>query len=93
VTVQGIHGSLRWGYQVAATIRDWTVTRTKRHSTLTGGVVTFNRAHTGPNGVVGKARQPPLYFVALLQGGAWQWPVTRVEIDAKTVRAELGPQE
>jgi hypothetical protein len=93
VKVEGINGTLRWGYQVAATLRDYTVTRTKRHATLTAGVVSFNRAFTGPNGVVGTAKQPPLYFVAILQGGAWQWPVKRLEIDATTIRAELGPQE
>lgn len=93
VTVQGIHGTLRWGYHVAATIRDYTVTRTRRHATLTGGVVSFNRAFTGPDGFVGAAKQPPLYFVAQIQGGAWQWPVKRLEITDRTVRAELGPQE
>lgn len=93
VTVQGIHGTLRWGYHVAATLRDYTVTRTRRHSTLSAGVVSFNRAHCGPDGLVGPSKQPPLYFVAQLQGGAWQWPVRRLEITDRTVRAELGPQE
>lgn len=93
VRFEGVHGTLRWGYQVAATLRDYAVTRTRRSSTLTAGVVTFNRAFTGPDGVIGPSRQPPLYFVALTKAGAWQWPVKRLEIDAKTVRADLGPQE
>jgi hypothetical protein len=91
ITVTVVHGTLRWGYHVAATLRDVTITRTRRGGTLSGGVVTFNRAQTGTNGAV--ARQPPLYFVTLITGGAWQWPVKRLEIDAKTVRADLGPQE
>jgi hypothetical protein len=84
VTVTGVQGSLRWGYHVAASIRDWTITRTARTSTLTGGVASVDRFRT---------TQRPLYFVALIQGGAWQWPVVRLEINDRTVRAELGPQE
>lgn len=91
VSVTGVHGSVRWGYHVAATIRDWTVTRTRKGSTLTGGVVTFNRYQTEPVRPGGKPRNE-LFFVALIKGGAWQWPVRRIEIDARTVRAELGPQ-
>lgn len=92
VTVTVVRGTLRWGYHVAATLREVTITRTRRGATLSGGVETFNRMRTGPNGVV--AQRPPLYFVTPLQGGtAWQWPVRRLEIDARTVRAQLGPQE
>jgi hypothetical protein len=84
VTVTVVHGSLRWGYHVAASIRDATITRTRRGATLVGGVASFDRFRTS---------QKPLYFVALITGGAWQWPVKRLEINDKTVRAELGPQE
>lgn len=85
VTISVVRGTLRWGYHVAADIRDVTITRTRRGATLTGGVASFDRFRT---------TQRPLHFVALLQGGAsWQWPVTQLEIDARTVRAELGPQE
>jgi hypothetical protein len=61
------------------------VTRSTRSATLTGGVESVDRFRTA---------QRPLYFVTLIQGGAsWQWPVKRLEIDARTVRAHLGPQE
>lgn len=83
VTVTGVQGSLRWGYHVAASIRDWTLTRTARGGTLSGSVEHVDRFRTD---------QRPLFFVALVKGGAWQWPVTRLEIDTRTVRAELGPQ-
>ena len=85
VTITGVRGTLRWGYHVAATVRDWTVTRTARSSTLQGSVEDdVDRFRTA---------QTPLFFVAMIQGGsAWQWPVKRLEIDARTVRAELGPQ-
>lgn len=84
VPILGHVGTLRWGYHVAATIREWTISRAKRHATLTGGVESFDRFRTG---------QRPLYFVTLLQGGvSWQWPVRRLEIDSRGVRATLGPQ-
>jgi hypothetical protein len=85
VTVTVVKGTLRWGYHVAAVLREVTITRTRRGATLTGGVETVDRFRT---------RQTPLSFVAPLQGGtAWQWPVKRLEIDHRSVRAELGPQE
>lgn len=85
VTVSIARGTLRWGYHVAASLREVTITRTRRGATLTGGVETVDRFRT---------RQTPLFFVTPLQGGAaWQWPVRRLEIDDRSVRAELGPQE
>jgi hypothetical protein len=91
VTITGGQASLRWGYHVAAEIRDWTVTRTRRGGTLRGAVETFNRCHTARRG--DGMPQNELFFVTLIQGGAWQWPVRRLEIDDRSVRAELGPQQ
>jgi hypothetical protein len=88
VTVTGAQGSLRWGYRVAATIRDWTVTRTRKGGTLRGGVESHNAAY---------AYQAGLYFVTLTTSGAWQWPVRRLELTPHLtphrIVAELGPQE
>ena len=75
---------MRWGYHVAATIREWMVSRTRRTSTLRGSVDGLNSAY---------AYQHGLYFVTLTKAGAWSWPVTRLEISAQRVTAELGPQQ
>jgi hypothetical protein len=91
VTVTGAIGTLRWGWHQAATIREWTLTRTRRGATLRGAVETVNYAQTQCRG--DGLPHNELFFVTLIQGGgAWQWPVRKLEINAQAVRAELGPQ-
>jgi hypothetical protein len=84
VTITGAAGTLRWGYQTAATIREWTVTRQRRSSTLRGTLDGYNSAYVYQRGV---------HFNTLTQAGAWEWPVRRIEIVGSRVTAELGPQQ
>jgi hypothetical protein len=84
VTVNGVLGEVRWSYQLAGTLRGWTVTQDAGVWSLTGTLAQTNAF---------RLSQQPLAFVAPLVKGVWKWPIQTLQIADGTLTACLGPPE
>ena len=87
LTIRGdTFGSIKWSYQLAATIRPWTLTKEDDgRYTLSGTVVESNAV---------RLSQQPLTFVAPVKGAAWRFPVIgELQISGVLLNAILGPRE
>lgn len=84
MTARGVDGSLRWGYQAAAVLRAWTLTKVDAGWTLTATVVSTDAF---------RVAQRPLVFVAPHATGAWRWPIGELQIVGASLTATLGPKE
>ena len=84
-TFRGESAELRWGYQPAATLKDWTLTPQGSSSlTVTAQVVSSDAF---------RVSQHPIVFTVPRQAGVWRWPVVSLQIAGQTMTASLGPQE
>lgn len=84
MTVSGVVGSLKWGYQTAASLVAWTVTTTGDGGALVATVDTYDTF---------RLAQRPLVFVAPHQDGSWRWPIVALQITGASLNATLGPKE
>jgi hypothetical protein len=84
MTITGASASIRWGYQVAATLGAWTITREDGGVSLTATVV---------KGDTFRLSQRPLVLHATHPRGAWRFPVLALQISGVSLSAVLGPQE
>jgi hypothetical protein len=84
VTVRGVEGALRWGYQPAGTLGAWTVTRDGSAWTLSASIVKTDAF---------RVSQRPLAFEARHAHGVWRWPVQSLQIAGASLNAVLGPPE
>lgn len=83
--IQWPTGEVRWGYHLAATLRDLRITipRTRTGArTLRASLVTANAF---------QLTQPGLTLVVPFGKGGW--PITAITVTAGTVTASLGPPE
>jgi hypothetical protein len=84
VTIKGVSASLRWGYSQAATLRDYTVTKTPGGWSVSATVVSSDAF---------RVSQRPLAFIVPHADGEWQWPITTLQIEGASLNAALGPKE
>jgi hypothetical protein len=84
MTYRGVEASIMWGYHVAATVRDWTVTKGETGWSLSAAVVSLDDFTVS---------QRPLKFVATHQGGAWSWPVLTLQNMGASLTGTLGPRK
>ena len=84
MSVTGVVGSLKWGYQIAASLTAWTITKNPDGWSLTATVVSSNTFWLA---------QQPLVFVAPHQDGSWRWPTVALQITGALLSATLGPKE
>lgn len=74
-TLTGVVGRVEWGYNPAASVNNYTITRTKNPHTaaktwrLRATVVMVNQFNMA---------QRPLRFVAPHKNGQWEWMIRRV---------------
>lgn len=85
-TIRGVVARLEWAHYVAATLEGYTVTGTP----ATGWALS---AHVVQADAF-KVAQRPLWFVAPLAHGAWEWPIESLTINlpAGRVSARLGKE-
>lgn len=81
---RGASAELRWGYHVAATLQDWTLTPGASSLTVTARVVSSDAF---------RVAQHPVVFTVPRQNTIWSWPVLSLQIAGQTLSASLGPQE
>lgn len=83
LTIRGVVAEVRWGYQPAFTLRDWTFAGSRRE----GGSVTATverREHLA-------ADQRPLAFVWLGNGEQNRWPISEVVETEGRVTLTIAP--
>lgn len=84
-TVRGVEGRIRWQYYEAATVHEYTLTRTGGGWALRG-ILGLSDAF--------KLSQRPLTFVAPHKGGQWRWPIDSFVVEPnRMLVATLGPLE
>lgn len=77
---RGRNGTIRWGYHLAASMPEWTMTQGPRLE-LVGTV-------TNPNPIY--LSQSSLTFVVNRPDGrVWTWPIRALEVHGPSVSAEL----
>lgn len=85
LTIRGAEATVRWGYQPAAVLRSWTVSRDDGGPfTLAATVVSHNTY---------RLSQRPLVLVAPHATGAWRWPIDELQVVDGSLTARLGPRE
>jgi hypothetical protein len=84
LTVAGQDASVRWGYQVAAVLRAWTLSNDHGHITLTATVM---HADTF------RLTQQPLVLCATHPNGVWRFPIVDLQCSGASFSATLGPRE
>lgn len=84
VTIRGVHAQVNAGYQRAAGLTGYTLTREPLKGAL---MVRATVTATDPYLLA----QPGLVFVAPHKRGAWRWPIEAFAIVATTFEATLGP--
>jgi len=85
LTMRGAEGFIEWGYQRAARVTGFTVTREPDGLLLTGTVMEANTF---------RLSQEPLTFrVARNPGPAWTWSIREVQLTGDAVTARLVRQE
>ena len=85
LTMRGAEGFIEWGYQCAAHVTAWTVTRGDSGLTLTGTVTQLNSF---------RLSQVPLTFRVPRQNGPWIRTIRDLQIaDGGALTATLVPQE
>lgn len=84
LTIRGARASMTWGYHTAATMRAWSVTRTKDGWALQAGIDRADRFLLG---------RKPLIFTAPRRGGFFCFPVKAVTVGREALTATLGPPE
>lgn len=82
---RGPSGTLRWGYQTAAELKDWAIeSRGGGAARLRASVVTVNKF---------RASQRPLNFETRVHVGTWTWPIVELQITGASLEATLGPRK
>lgn len=86
IVLHGGTGTLLLGYQAAADLRAWRVTKSKTTDwTLSATIASINHYRAG---------KTPLYFTAPRDKGRWCFPVVgELVITGIHLRAPLGPPE
>lgn len=82
--VTAAQAEVRWGYQIAATCRACTVTRTDGAWAVVGTVVQADAF---------RIAQRPLVFVVTHRQGRWAWPIVSLQVAGASLTAALGPPE
>jgi hypothetical protein len=82
-TIRGAHGLVKSTYLTAAVITGFVVAR----DTLTGAWMVRGTASACDAYLL---NQPPHVFVIPHKGGAWQWPIESLRINAPHFEARLG---
>ena len=83
--VTGAEARIVWGYRLAASLRDWTITKAEDGTLALSASVTFQHAVW--------ISQRPLVFEASHAKGVWTWPIDSLQIVGGTLTATLNPQE
>lgn len=85
-TFRGEAAEVRWGYHLAATVKDWEFTPLDASSfRVTAHVVSSDTSALS---------QPALTFcVPRSNGVRWTWPVQSLQITGQALSAALGSQE
>ena len=83
VTLRGVSGELRYVYQLAGTVTEWTITQESGVWSLAGTIDTLDTF---------RASQRPLTFVIPHARGQWLWPITSLQISGASLSAVLGPR-
>lgn len=82
---RGNAAELRWGYHVAATLKDWTLTpQDASRCTVTAQVVSSDAY---------RVTQRPIVFTVPRQASVWRWTVESLQIAGKSMSASLVLQE
>jgi hypothetical protein len=83
--IPGLDGSIYWGYQLAASIRDIRITIPRRgtngHRTARATLVMTDAF---------RMAQRPLIFAVRHAKGEWRWPIEEVTLQGGVVTARLG---
>jgi hypothetical protein len=94
VRLRGTTGTITYGYQEAAVLRNWTIVRHEpdaKHSGSWQLLAVFERVNKF------SLRQRPLLFSAKREGltGLWCWPLdtASIQVGDKSLIATLGPPE
>ena len=82
--VSGEAGQIRWGYFLAATVKEWTIVREPGAMSLTATIVSKDAV---------RISQRPLDFNVTHRRGVWTWPITELQVDGDTVTASLSEKE
>lgn len=87
--IRGTAASILWGYRQAATLRSWSIEKTREGQWVLTGTLARVDAF--------QCRQKPLLFTAPREGahdGMWAWGIDRiVDVGPNQIRATLGPPE
>jgi hypothetical protein len=81
LTVTGTRATVQWGYQCAAQIRDWTISKDDQGQLRL--TATIASGHTF------RLSQRPL----MVQTPRWAWQILELQIEGASLTAVLGPQE
>jgi hypothetical protein len=82
---RGESAELRWGYHVAATVKDWTLTpQDVSRFTVTARVVSSDAY---------RVAQRPIVFTVQRKASVWRWTVESLQIAGETMTASLVLQE
>lgn len=82
---RGPSGTLRWGYQTAAELKNWTV------ESFGGGAAQLRASIVKVDKF--RASQRPLDFQTRVKVGTWTWPVIELQITGTSLDATLGPRK
>ena len=81
---RGAAAELRWGYHVAASLKDWTLTpHDSSRFSVTAQVVSSDAY---------RVSQCPIVFQVHRPGAIWKWTVESLQIVGETMTASLSPQ-
>lgn len=83
MTVRGLVGQVMWGYHLAGSVSQWTVSKSDGAWSLSATVVSSDAF---------RLSQRPLVFVAPHKDGAWRWPIVSLQIEGAALTAQLGPK-
>ena len=84
MTITGEAGHIRWGYFLAASVREWTIVRESGAMRLTATIVSRDAV---------RITQRPLDFIVTHRRGVWTWPITELQIDGDTITASLSEKD
>lgn len=77
---RGRDGSIRWGYHLAASMPEWTMTQGPRLE-LVGTVTQTNPVYLSQSSLTFVVNRP--------DGRVWTWPIQTLEVRGSSVSAEL----
>jgi len=86
ITMRGVAGEVRWGYQPVAAVGSWEMTAEPCGSNLSAEIQSMNAS---------RMERQPLTFRAMRQNGQpfGEWPIESSHIAGSTLHARLGPQK